>query len=122
MKANEVIKKLVEKKMQLETEMHKYDDRCRMSRKMLFTDMRRQVRNMRKCRVIDAAISLINDGFGNVDVYDAVLYGIADTRADKDHLLGKSNSMYLNERKEALREAFETSLPICKKQVFYYLN
>lgn len=121
MKANEIIEKLLEKKTQLETEIHKYDNRCRMSRKLLFTDMRRQVRNMRKCRVIDAAISLINDGFGNVDVYDAVLYGISDTRADKDELLNKSFSIYINERKEALREAFDTSLPICKKQVCAYL-
>lgn len=121
MKANEIIKKLVGKKTQLETDIHKYDDRCKMSRRLFYSDTRTQVRNMRKCRVIDAAISLIHGGIRNVDVYDAVLFGIADTRHDKDDLLNKSFSIYLNERREALKEAFETSLPICKKQVFAYL-
>lgn len=122
MESNEVIERLARKKTQLETEIHKNDDRNRLSRKLLFSDLRMQIRNMRKCCAIDAAISLINSGIRNVNVYDAVMCCIADTREDKDDFLQKSVSLYLNLRKEALKEVFETSLPICKKQVFSYLQ
>lgn len=121
MKRDYLIEKLKAKALQIDAENHKYDDRIKLSRKLWYSNMRKEMANMRKISAINAAITLIVKGFMYVDVYDAVLMTIANTRLDKDALLQKAMSNYLCEQKQALKEVFETSLPICKNQVLSYL-
>lgn len=121
MKREQIIEKLKAKILQLESENHKYDDRNRLSRKLYYSNIRKEMENTRKISAINAAVTLIDKGFPHVDIYNTVLFAIANTRADKDDILQKAGSIYLNEQKQALTEVFESSLPICKKQVLSYL-
>lgn len=118
MKRETLILKLEDKKAELNTILHVNDDKVRLSRKMLFSDLKRQVRIERQTVTIDAAIQVLRGvDIWSLDVWSIVLHSIADTHSDKDMMLDRAVSRYRNERIEALKFVFEHSLPIYRKQI-----
>ena len=122
MTKEEVIAKLNAKKEVLNRDNKKYDDRIRLPRTVLFSHLSNQVRNYRKMSAIDCALSLINGThIRDIDCYQLVIMTIPETNTLHDELLKRSDSIYLNERREVIRSVMEHALPICKKQVMEYI-
>ena len=122
MKKEDLIAKLVAKKEVIEQELHKYDDRVRMSRTLLCSTLRSQVRNYRKVAAIDYALSLINGTHVfDIDCQKLVVDCLPTNSIKYEDLYRKSDSIYLSERKEVIRSVMELALPICKKQVMEYI-
>ncbi len=99
-------------------------DRVRLNKTQFFASQKKQVTISRHIAALKTAIDVIEKpSLAQVDTYQGILMGIPDrNREEKDELLQKAESIYLNERKAALRVLFETSLPILKKQVIGYLS
>lgn len=123
MKQEQLLAKLLSKKEQLEEEMEKYDDHNRLSRKLLFTTLRNQVRIGRKIVAIDCAVDLVKGThIREIDCFLLVNGTLPDTLGEyKENLLRKADSIYLKERMEVIREVMNKVLPICKKQVMEYI-
>ena len=123
MTKKETIQKL---KDRLEAEKKAYEEEgrpnyVRLNRTMFLTVTRRQAQISRKIYALQAAIELLTKPLRDIDVHEAVLMSISVRNDQKEELLWKAESVYFNERKEALRAVFETSLPFLKKQVIGYL-
>ena len=122
MKKEDLIARLVAKKEVIEQELHKYDDRVRMSRTLLFSTLRSEVRNYRKLAAIDYALSLINGTrVFDIDCRMLLVDCIPINNIKYEDLYQKADSIYLSERKEVIRSVMELALPICKKQVMEYI-
>lgn len=93
----------------------------RLNKRRLFSSLRKQTQISRRIHALKAAIELLTEPLRVVDIHEAVLMSISDRNGRKEALLRKAESIYLNERKEALKEVFETSLPILKKEILTYL-
>lgn len=107
------------KLVKLQNEAHKYDDCNRLSRKLYFSDAKRQVRIEEQCTAINAALALLNGKqWHELDIYNVVLMSVNSRNSEKDKMLEYAYSGGLYEKQKALMYAFETSLPICKKQIF----
>lgn len=107
------------KLVKLQNEAHKYDDCNRLSRKLYFSDAKRQVRIGEQCTAIEAALALLNGKqWHELDIYNVVLMSVNSRNSEKDKMLEYAYSGGLYEKQKALIYAFETSLPICKKQIF----
>ena len=111
----------------LETEWRNYEEAgkpgyVRLNRTQFNSVAKKQSEITRRIQALKTAISVLSDSFREVDVYSGILLGICERRQDKEDLLEKAQSIYLNERKEACRELFDSSLPILKKQMKKYLN
>ena len=107
------------KLVKLQNEAHKYDDCNRLSRKLYFSDAKRQVRIGEQCTAIEAALALLNGKqWHELDIYNVVLMSVNSRNSEKDKMLEYAYSGGLYEKQKALMYAFETSLPICKKQIF----
>lgn len=103
----------------LQNEAHKYDDCNRLSRKKYFSDAKRQIRIGEQCTAIEAALALLNGKqWYELDIYNIVLLSVNSRNSEKDKMLEYAYSGGLYEKQKALMYAFETSLPICKKQTF----
>lgn len=122
MKKEDLIAKLVAKKEVIEQELHKYDDRVRMPRTLLFSTLKSEVRNYRKVAAIDYALSLINGTHVfDIDCQELVTACLPTNGIKYEELYRKADSIYLSERKEVIRSVMELALPICKKQVMEYI-
>lgn len=99
-------------------------DRMRLNRTQFFASQKKQVTISRHIAALKTAIDVIEKpSLAQVDTYHGILMGFPDSNSEeKDELLQKAESIYLNERKTALKVLFETSLPILKKQVIRYLS
>lgn len=97
------------------------EDKVRLPRTQWHACARRQAEISRRIHALEAAISLLSGPLRDIDVHKAVLMSIPDTNGIKEVLLRKAESIYLNERREALTEVFDRALPILKKQVMSYL-
>lgn len=99
-------------------------DRVRLNRTQFFASQKKQVTICRHIAALKTAIDVIEKpSLAQVDTYQGILMGFPDSNSkEKDELLQKAESIYLNERKAALKALFETSLPILKKQVIGYLS
>ncbi len=99
-------------------------DRVRLNRTQFFASQKKQGTISRHIAALKTAIDVIEKpSLAQVDIYQGILMGFPDSKSEeKDELLQKAESIYLNERKAALKVLFETSLPILKKQVIGYLS
>lgn len=103
----------------LKKEEHKYDDRNMLSRKLYYSDAKRQVRIGEQCTAIEAALKILNGKqWHELDIYNIVLMSVNSRNSEKAKMLDYAYSGELSEKAKALIFAFETSLPICKKQTF----
>lgn len=103
----------------LQKEAHKYDDRNCLPRKLYFSDAKRQVRIGEQCTAIGAALDILSGKqWHELDIYNIVLMSVNSLSEEKDKMLEYAYSGGLYEKQKALMYAFETSLPICKKQIF----
>ena len=123
MNARDLQEKLEER---LKAELQAYEqagvpDRVYLPRTRLFSALRKQGEISRRVSALKAAIEFLSKPLSEVDVHDAVLMSISDKHSEKEEWLSKAESIYLNERKEALRAVFEMSLPCFKKQVLEHL-
>ena len=122
MKKENLIEKLLAKKELIERDLHKYDDRVKMSRTLLFSTLKNEVRSYRKLAAIDCAVSLINGAhIFDIDCRKLVMDCMSTNNVKYEDLYMKAESIYLSERKEVIRSVMELSLPICKKQVMEYI-
>ena len=123
MTKEEIIRKL-EDRLQAKNKAYEEEGKpnyIRLNRTIFMSVTRRQAQISRQIYALKAAIELLTKPFREVDVHEAVLMSICERNDQKEELLWKAESVYLNERKEALRVVFETSLPFMKKQVIEYL-
>ena len=115
--------KLLQKQSALNAELAKYDNRQHLPRKLFFHALTHQVRNYRKISAIDMVIEMLSsEEWWNLNLSKYVTLCIADTRMDKTDLEINARSIYLNTRKQVVKEIISTSLPICKKEAIALLN
>lgn len=118
-KHTKAISVLNSKLLKLQDEAHKYDDRNRLSRKLYFSDAKRQVRIGEQCTAIKAGLDILHGKkWHELDIYNIVLMSVNPRNDEKDKMLEYAYSGGLYEKHKALIFALDTSLPICKKQIF----
>lgn len=120
----EELKQKLERRLSAELEAYEQagrPDRVRLSRTQWHTCQRKQAEISRKISALEAAVEFLSRPIRDIDVHKAVLMSVPVGNASKEELLRKAESIYLNERKEALKEVFNRSLPILKQQVIQYL-
>lgn len=118
MDKEKVTKKLIGKKEKLIETTHKYDNCVKLCRTKWYNDYKNSIIVDRKTKAIDLAIELINNQISKIDLYQYALSIIPVSLGDiQDKYLMKSESIYLNERKECARYLISNFLPICKKEI-----
>lgn len=110
---NQIIEKLNTKKQILLSETQQFNDRNSLCKSVLFTTLRKQVRNYKIISSIDFALYILSGKYADFNtIQEAYISSIPD------HLQNIWADKY------AKIEAIFERLPICKKQVkeFYYNN
>lgn len=110
----------------LKAELQAYEqagvpERIYLPKTLLYSALRKQTEISRRISALKTAIEFLSKPLREVDVHGAVLMSISDKHSEKEEWLSKAESIYLNERKEALRIVFEKALPCFKKQMLKYL-
>lgn len=122
MKKEDLISKLVAQKETIHKDLNKYNDRVRLSRTLLFSTLRNEIRSFRKLSAINCAISLINGThIREIDCEKLVRDTIPIGNEIYEELSRKACSIYLNERRQVIRSVIEIALPVYKKQVMEYV-
>lgn len=122
MDIEKIIRKLKAKKEKLEETTHKYDNCVRLCRTKWYSDYKNSINVDRKTKAIDLAIDLINNEISEIDLYKYVLSIIPVSLGDiQDEYLRKSESIYLNEKRECAKYMISNFLPICKKEILNFI-
>lgn len=122
MEKEKLISKLMAKKDAIHKGLNKFNDRNRLSRTLLFSTLRNEVRSYRMLSAIDCAISLINGThIREIDCEQLVMDTIPIGNEFYEELSRKAYSIYLNERKEVIRSVIEIALPVYKKHIMKYI-
>lgn len=115
MEKGEIIEKLLKKKGVLEQGLHRYDGYVHLCQTKYFNNARSTTKIIRNMGAIDMAIDLLNNGIGDIDVAKYAMQCVPSAMLDE--MMDEANSIYLNERKKAVRYIIEYWLPICKKPI-----
>lgn len=115
--SDNILKALDEKKAHLEDSLHEKDNRVWMARKEHFSWLRKVTDINKKIVAIDLAIDLFTKFLSEIDLSKYVLLLVSDNLSIKDDLFQKSESLYLNEKKECAIYLIENYLCIKKKVI-----
>ena len=94
----------------------------RLNRTRYMGSMRKQQEITRKMAALETAIAVLEGPFHQADIAKGVLLGISDQRPDKDELWQLASSWSVADRWKACQALFETSLPICKKEIIKFVS
>ena len=114
-------------KERLEKEKAAYEaaglpDYVRLNRTRYMSSMRKQQQITRRIAALETAIAILEGPIEKADIANGILLGISDLRSDKDELWRMANSYSMTERLKACQELFDTSLPICKKEILKMIS
>ena len=112
-----ILSVLQEKKAKLEESLHEKDNRVWMARKEHFFWIRKVTDINKKIVAIDLAIDLFTKFLSEIDLPKYVLLLVSDNLSIKEDLFQKSESQYLNEKRECATYLIENYLCIKKKVI-----
>lgn len=123
----EAIKKLratlLAKKEKIEADLHKYDNRNRLPRKMFFHSLRDTTDNYCRLAAVEFALQL-TDGktVRQLNYRMLAMDALPPAHKDLGRLNSDVNSMYVNAIIQAVTEILQISLPVCKKAIVQYIK
>ena len=123
----EAIKKLratlLAKKEKIEADLHKYDNRNRLPRKLFFHSQREETANRSRLAAVEFALQL-TDGktVRQLNYRGLAMDALPPRHTELESLDSDVNSMYVNTIIQAVTEILQISLPVCKKSIVKYIT
>lgn len=114
---------LLTKKEKIESDLHKYDGRNRMPRKMFFHSLRDTTENCCRLAAVEFALQL-TDGktVRQLNYRMLALDALTPLHTELSRLNSDVNSMYVSTIIQAVTEILQISLPVCKKSIVQYIT
>ena len=114
---------LLAKKEKIEADLHKYDNRNRLPRKMLFHSLRDTTDNYCRLAAVEFALQL-TDGktVRQLNYRGLAMDALPPRHTELERLDSDVNSMYVNAIIQAVTEILQISLPVCKKSIVKYIT
>lgn len=114
---------LLAKKEKIEAELHKYDNRNRLPRKMFFHSLRDTTDNYCRLAAVEFALQLTNGKtVRQLNYRMLAMDALSPAHKDLTRLNSDVNSMYVNTIIQGVTEVLQISLPVCKKSIAQYVK
>lgn len=120
---NKEIATLQAKKERIEADLHKYDNRNRLPRKMFFASLRHDTLCRGRLAAIEFALQLANGKtVRQLNYRNLALSALPARHTETERLDKDVNSIYVNVILQAVSEILQISLPVCKKSIAKYIK
>ena len=114
---------LLAKKEKIEADLHKYDNRNHLPRKMFFHSLREGTANLGRLAAVTFALQLMEGKtVRQLNYRELAIDALPARHTNFERLDRDVNSMYVNTIIQAVTEILQISLPVCKKSIVKYIT